>query len=71
VAVQVLIGDFFFILFALVWFGVGVGLQIGQVTTGPLDLWYLLWQPVFQPALGVLMLGALVSGLTGKKAESS
>lgn len=66
---KVLIGDFFFILVALLWFVVGIGLQVGQVTTGPLDTWYFLWQPVFQPALGVLMLGALVSGLTGEKEE--
>lgn len=30
-----------------------------------LDTWLSLWQWVFQPAIGVLMLGALVSGAVG------
>lgn len=29
------------------------------------SLWARLWYPLFQPALGILMLGALVSGLWG------
>lgn len=64
---QVLIADFFFILFILAWFIVGVGAQTIGNSTGLLDVWYSLWQLVFQPALGVLMLGALASGLLGKK----
>ena len=38
---------------------------IGQALEIPLglDLWYKLWQPVFTPAIGILMLGAIVSGL--------
>lgn len=69
VALQVLIGDFFFILLALLWFGVAIGLSASNVATGPLDAWYNLWKPVFQPALGVLMVGALVSGFTGRKEQ--
>lgn len=64
---KVLIADFFFILFILAWFIVGVGAQTLGNSTGLLDVWYSLWQLVFQPALGVLMLGALASGLLGKK----
>lgn len=64
---QVLIADFFFILFILAWFVVGVVAQTLGNSTGLLDVWYSLWQLVFQPALGVLMLGALASGLLGKK----
>ena len=68
-AVQVLIADFFFILFILAWFVAGIGAQTLGKSTGLLDAWYSLWQVVFQPALGVLMLGALASGLLGKKGD--
>lgn len=66
---QVLIADFFFILFILAWFIVGVGAQTVGKSTALLDVWYPLWPLVFQPALGVLMLGALTSGLLGKKED--
>lgn len=57
-----LIADFFFILAILAWLGVGL---IEKATVGSsnlVDAWLPLWQWVFQPAIGVLMLGALVSG---------
>ncbi|KAK9791367.1 hypothetical protein WJX73_010767 [Symbiochloris irregularis] len=63
---QILIADFFFILGALGWLGVGVGLQSTGVSTAPADLWFKLWPVVFQPALGVLMLGAIVSAVAGR-----
>ena len=62
---KALIADFFFILFALGWLGAGVGLKSATGVTGLLDAWLALWQWVFQPAIGVLMLGALVSGGVG------
>jgi hypothetical protein len=65
---QILIADFFFILFVLLWFVAG----LAQKATGSsqlLDTWYSLWNVVFQPALGVLMLGALMSGAAGKLSE--
>ncbi len=62
---KALIADFFFILFALGWLGAGVGLKSATGATGLLDAWLALWQWVFQPAIGVLMLGALVSGGIG------
>jgi len=62
---KALIADFFFILFALGWLGAGVGLKSATGVTGVLDAWLALWQWVFQPAIGVLMLGALVSGGIG------
>eukprot|EP00892_Ulva_mutabilis_P012548 jgi/Ulvmu1/9666/UM055_0003.1 len=68
---KVLIADFFFILFILAWFVAGIGAQTLGKSTGLLDAWYSLWQLVFQPALGVLMLGALASGLLGKKDSES
>ncbi len=33
--------------------GVGLGLE----------LWYKLWEPVFTPAIGILMAGAIISGI--------
>jgi hypothetical protein len=62
---KALIADFFFILFALGWLGAGVGLKSATGVTSVLDAWLALWQWVFQPAIGVLMLGALVSGGIG------
>ncbi|MCG9892008.1 MAG: hypothetical protein MH252_13125 [Thermosynechococcaceae cyanobacterium MS004] len=52
----------FFVLGSFVWFiaallGRGAGVPLG------LDLWHQLWEPVFTPALSVLMGGAIFSGL--------
>lgn len=62
---KILIADFFFVLFALGWLAVGVGLKTSSGSTDVLDAWLSLWQWVFQPAIGVLMLGAIVSGFVG------
>ncbi|PRW51142.1 hypothetical protein C2E21_5655 [Chlorella sorokiniana] len=62
---KVLIADFFFILFALAWLGVALGERSALQSTRLLDTWLSLWQWVFQPAIGVLMLGAIVSGAVG------
>jgi hypothetical protein len=91
---KILIADFFFVLFALGWLAVGVGLKTSSGSTvrrcihrffanefpyyefliikcrllnctidngmqDVLDAWLSLWQWVFQPAIGVLMLGAV------------
>lgn len=54
--------DFFFVLLSFLWFAVAV---VGRSTGVPLglDLWHRLWEPVLQPAIGLLMAGALLSGL--------
>ncbi|DBA89740.1 TPA: hypothetical protein ACH3X2_004620 [Trebouxia sp. C0005] len=62
---KVLIADFFFVLLALGWLAAGVGEKSTLNSTKLLDAWYPLWMLVFQPAIGVLMLGALVSGAAG------
>ncbi|KAI7835666.1 hypothetical protein COHA_010405 [Chlorella ohadii] len=62
---KVLIADFFFILFALAWLGAALAERSALQSTRLLDTWLSLWQWVFQPAIGVLMLGALVSGGVG------
>lgn len=62
---KVLIADFFFICVALAWLAAGVAEKGSLNSTRLLDSWYPLWTLLFQPALGVLMLGALVSGAAG------
>lgn len=52
----------FLVLGSFVWFvaallGRGAGIPLG------LDIWHQLWEPVFTPALGILMGGAIFSGL--------
>jgi hypothetical protein len=56
--------DLFFVLFCFFWFAAAL---IGRSANFPLgfDLWYSLWTPVMQPALGLLMAGSLVIGITG------
>lgn len=57
-----LMWNMFFVFAAFGWFAIAV---IGRYTDTPLglELWYKLWQPLFQPAIGILMLGAIVSGI--------
>lgn len=57
----VLMLDLFLVLFSFAWLMVAV---IGRGANVPLglDLWYKLWEPVFTPAIGVLMAGAIFSG---------
>ena len=54
--------DLFFVLFCFLCFVVAL---IGRANNFPVlfDLWYQLWMPVMQPAIGLLMMGALVSGV--------
>lgn len=61
---QALIANTFLVLFSFVWLAVAV---IGHSFNLPLglELWYKLWQPVFTPAIGILMAGALLSGILG------
>jgi hypothetical protein len=54
------VADFFFVLLALAWLGLGLGAQGALHSSAVLDAWFPLWPLVFQPAIGVLMLGALV-----------
>jgi hypothetical protein len=58
----VLVADVFLVLISFFWLAVAV---IGRSTGIPLglDLWYKLWEPLFTPAIGVLMAGALLSGI--------
>ncbi len=56
--------NLFLVLFSFFWFAIAL---IGRSFDIPLgfDIWYSLWEPVFTPAIGILMLGAIVSGIAG------
>jgi hypothetical protein len=51
----------FFVLLSFLWFLVAI---VGKYTKIPLglELWQSLWEPLFLPAISVLMGGAIVSG---------
>lgn len=59
---RLLVADVFLVLFGFVWFAIAV---IGRYLDIPLgfDLWYSLWQPLFNPAIGILFLGAISTWL--------
>ena len=54
----------FFVLLSFVWF---MAALVGRSLNVPLgfNLWIQLWDPVFTPAIGLLMGGALISGIYG------
>ncbi len=58
----VLVADVFLVIFGFVWLVIAV---IGRTSGFPLglDLWYKLWQPVFTPAISILIVGAIASGI--------
>lgn len=58
----VLMLDIFFVLFSFAWFAIALIGKSLKINLG-FDLWYSLWEPVFMPAIGLVMAGALVSGL--------
>lgn len=58
----VLVADVFLVLASFAWFAVAVIGRSAGISLG-LDLWYKLWEPVFTPAIGILMAGALLSGI--------
>lgn len=59
---RVLVANVFFVLLSFVWFAIAL---LGRLWGVPLgfDWWYRLWQPLFMPAIGVLMAGVLISAL--------
>lgn len=61
----VLVANVFFVLFSFFWLVVAVLGHSFKLNLG-LDLWYKLWQPVFTPAIGILMGGAILSWVIGK-----
>ncbi|MFM7731926.1 MAG: hypothetical protein ACKO6F_00340, partial [Cyanobium sp.] len=58
---RLLVADVFLVLAGAVWFAVAVVLH-GWQRDGALELFQRLWQPLFTPAISVLMGAALLSG---------
>jgi len=59
-----LVLDFFLVLASLGWLVVAVIGRSFSLNLG-LRLWYSLWDPLFLPAISLLIGGAILSGLTG------
>lgn len=57
---RLLVADVFVVLLGFLWFAIAV---VGRYLNIPLgfDLWYRLWIPVFNPAIGILFLGAFAT----------
>lgn len=62
---RLLVANIFLVLASFFWFILAL---IGRSLNIPLglDLWYQLWQPLFTPAIGILMAGALLVGLVNQ-----
>jgi len=61
---RLLVADFFVVLAGALWFGLAVLLH-SQGVEAPLQVFQGLWQPLFTPAIGLLMAAALLSGALG------
>ena len=61
---RLLVADVFLVIGAALWFGTAVLLHARGVEA-PLQLFQRLWEPLFTPAIGLLMAAALVSGALG------
>ncbi len=61
---RLLVLDVFLVIGAALWFAVAVVLQT-QGVKAPLQLFQRLWEPLFTPAIGLLMAAALLSGALG------
>jgi TRAP-type C4-dicarboxylate transport system permease small subunit len=57
-----LVANLFLVLASFSWLAIAVVGHTFHLPLG-LNLWYALWQPVFLPALGILMAGAILSGV--------
>ena len=59
------VADGFVVLFAFFWFAIALIGKSSGINLG-WDIWYSLWEPVFTPAIGILMLGAILSWVVKK-----
>lgn len=59
-----LVINLFFVLLSFGWFAVALAGQAAHVNLG-FDVWYSLWEPLFMPSIGILMAGAIASGVIG------
>ncbi len=61
---RLLVADVFLVLAGALWFGLGVGLHL-RGSEAALQAFQRLWPLLFQPAIGLLMAAALLSGGLG------
>jgi hypothetical protein len=61
---RLLVADVFLVLAGALWFAIAVVLH-GWHQDRPLELFQRLWQPLFTPAISLLMGAALLSGVLG------
>ncbi len=59
---RLLVADVFLVLLGFFWLAIAVIGRGFKISLG-LDLWFQLWEPVFTPAIGILMGGAILSGI--------
>jgi hypothetical protein len=59
-----LVVDVFVVIAGALWFAVAV-ICHSQTIEAPLELFQRLWEPLFTPAIGLLMTAALISGVLG------
>ncbi len=60
-----LVFDVFIVFFGFIWFIVAVvGLYLGFPQI--FDIWYKLWIPIFNPAIGIIFLGVFVNWVISK-----
>lgn len=59
-----LVVDVFVVIAGAIWFAMAVTLH-SQHIEAPLELFQRLWEPLFTPAIGLLMGAALLSGALG------
>eukprot|EP01025_Chloroclados_australasicus_P013414 TRINITY_DN1631_c1_g1_i3.p3 TRINITY_DN1631_c1_g1~~TRINITY_DN1631_c1_g1_i3.p3 ORF type:complete len:112 (-),score=12.91 TRINITY_DN1631_c1_g1_i3:240-575(-) len=62
---KILIADFFVVIGIMLWLAVAVVAKTQFQNDELYQNWIILWPLIFQPAIGVLMLGAIVQGLIG------
>jgi hypothetical protein len=62
---RLLVADVFLVIGGFFWFAIAV---VGHYAGIPLgfDLWQKLWMPLFNPAISILMAGAILSWAIGK-----
>ena len=65
---RLLVADVFLVLLGFFWFAIAVVGDSMGVNLG-LAVWQKLWIPLFNPAIGILMLGALLSWLINKLSQ--
>ncbi|MCS5693873.1 hypothetical protein NZK33_18090 [Cyanobium sp. FGCU-6] len=61
---RILVADVFLVVAGALWFGLAVVLH-GRGIDAPLNTFQRLWEPLFTPAIGLLMAAALISGGLG------